>query len=83
MFLLVDIEDLLQAYPDRTPAATPERWGKGQHLQLLEANLGEPLERLSSDRAPRHPALVAATLTGLATGGDIPPAGRNIPETGQ
>ena len=83
MFLLVDIDDLIQAYPDRTPAAMPKRWDKGQHLQLLEANVGEPPERLSSDRAPRHPAVVAATLTGLATGGDIPPAGGNIPETGQ
>ena len=83
MFLLVDIEDLIQAYPERKPAATPEHWDKVPQLQLLEIDPEARFPNSRRDRAHPHPVVVAGTLTDLAAGGDIPPAGRNIPETGQ
>ena len=83
MFVLADIEDLIQAYPEHTPDTTDEYSNKVTQLQLLEAVSAEQSRGYPPKLWAPHPALVAAALTNLAMVDGIPHSGRNIPETGQ
>jgi len=83
MFLLIDMEDLqpeLRALGFDTPT---EYQNETPHIQLLEAIPSGGNPGRSQAQSRHHPVVVAQALTHLDLTGDVPPAGRNIPETGQ
>ena len=83
MFLLIDMEDLqpeLRALGLDTPA---EHGNETPYIQLLEALPDKGNADRSQVQSRHHPMVVAQALTHLVRTGDVPPAGRNIPETGQ
>jgi hypothetical protein len=83
MFLLIDMEDLqpeLRALGFDTPS---EYRSETPYIQLLEALPDAGYHGRSQVQSQHHPVVVAQALTYLERTGDVPPAGKNIPETGQ
>ena len=83
MFLLIDMEDLQPELRALGFDTSTEYRSETTYIQLLEAlpDAGNPGR--SQVQSRHHPVVVAQALTHLERTGDVPPAGKNIPETGQ
>jgi len=83
MFLLIDMEDFEPEL--RSVALGTRKWAPEEttQVQLLEpaTQVGNP-GRTGTPLWP-HPEVIKQTLTLLEATGNVPSAGRNIPETGQ
>ena len=83
MFLLIDMEDL---QPELRALGFADATGYRKEtpkVQLLEASAADGSTSHTGTTSRPNPMVVAQALTRLDEMGDVPPAGINIPETGQ
>ena len=83
MFLLIDMEDLQPELRALGFAPSTGFSKETPQVQLLEVESEHGYRGRTGTLARHHPVVVAQALTQLETMADVPPAGRNIPETGQ
>jgi hypothetical protein len=83
MMLQIDIENPTSEQPSQGSDAAISNAKEALQLQLVEAESNRGSRGRTGPRLKPHPVVIAGALTEFEDGGDVPSAGKNIPEMGQ
>ena len=83
MMIQIDIENLTSERPSQGEDAPTSSAKEALQLQLVEAESNRGSRGRTGPRLKPHPVVIAGALTEFDDGGDVPGAGKNIPEMGQ